>query len=313
MNTSLKNLFTIRNGLVHIYGQPISRHETYPWLYCANDIHKALVKRAGCIAEKKGKDVTIAKSKVTAKLPSVWIKRKVNDCPDTWNKEINLAGKSSLQKYFNVKSGSDIKNNLLKFNWSNPDQLKMRDVAIQTKPGRYGGTYLCSQLIIAYCEWTSPQFANRVRQIFFEFTDGDQELHEELDKNHNRAKGTQTRQESKDNWPDWKKWNSDHSASYIVTTGVITNEVLGKSKAKYMEEHGIGEPFRDNISVSALDMINSAQTLTIQLGDQLNSSGQHEVNAVAMRAGNVVKELGRVSSLDKLDKLLSVIRSTELE
>ena len=68
MNTSLKNLFTIRDGLVHIYGQPISRHETYPWLYCANDIHKALVKRAVCMAEKKGKDVTIAKSKVTARI-----------------------------------------------------------------------------------------------------------------------------------------------------------------------------------------------------------------------------------------------------
>lgn len=312
MNTSLKNLFTIRDGLVHIYGQPISRHETYPWLYCATDIHKALVKRAIRIAEKNGKDVEKAKAKASLRKPGAWIGRKVQDTPDTWIKEINTAGKLSLQTYFNTKSGLEIKKKVVEFKGTSYVPLKLKDVAIQTKPGRYGGTYLCEQLIIAYCEWTSPKFAAHVRQLFIDFAHGKQELHEVLDKNFNRAKGTVTRQESKESWPDWKKWNSDHAASYIVTTGVITNEVLGKSKAKYMEETGIGEPFRDNISVNTLDMITSAQTLTIQLGDQMNSLGQHEVNAVAMRAGNVVKELGRVSSLDKLDKLLSVIRSTSL-
>lgn len=299
MNTSLKNLFTIRDGLVHIYGQPIGRHETYPWLYCANDIHKALVKRAVRMAEKNGKDVVIERNKVEGKRPGHWLASEARDGAQ-WKKTVSLAGKKAYKSY-----ATSMATDVAIEKPSSPSEA-----AIQTKPGRYGGTYLCEQLIIAYCEWTSPKFAAHVRQLFLDFAHGKQELHEELNKNYNRAKGTQTRQESKDSWPDWKQWNSDHAASYIVTTGVITNEVLGKSKAKYMEEHGIGEPFRDNISVSALDMINSAQTLTIQLGDQLNSSGQHEVNAVAMRAGTVVKELGRVSSLDKLDKLLSVIRST---
>jgi hypothetical protein len=300
MNTSLKNLFTIRDGLVHIYGQPISRHETYPWLYCANDIHRALVKRAVRMAEKSGKDVERAKAKAMRRRPGDWISDK-NKTPAIWAKHFNKAGKTAFKEY--TDSMPDVSG------IEKPECPRL--AAIQTKIGRYGGTFLCEQLITEYCAWTSAKFAEHVFKIFRDFAHGGtQHLREEMDRNQIRAKGTQTRQESKDNWPDWKKWNSDHAASYIVTTGVITNEVLGKSKAKYMEEQGIGEPFRDNISVSALDMINSAQTLTIQLGDQLNSSGQHEVNAVAMRAGTVVKELGRVSSLDNLDKLLSVIRST---
>jgi hypothetical protein len=305
MNTSLKNLFSIRDGQVHIYGQPIGRHETYPWLYCANDIHKALVKRAVRMAERSGKDVEKAKTRVTGKRPGHWISDNSRDT--SWDNLVSRAGKKAYSAHVKASTLSMAATAAIE------KPVSPSAAAIQTKPGRYGGTYLCEQLIIAYCEWTSPKFASHVRQLFLDFAHGKQELHEQLDKNHIRAKGTQSRQESKENWPDWKKWNSDHAASYIVTTGVITNEVLGKSKAKYMEEHGIGEPFRDNISVSTLDMITSAQTLTIQLGDQMNSSGQHEVNDVAMRAGKVVKELGRASSLAKLDKLLSVIREANLD
>lgn len=311
MNTSLKNLFTIRDGIVHIYGQPISRHETYPWLYCATDIHKALVKRAVRMAEKNGKDVEKAKAKALRRRPGDWVSDK-GKTSNKWAKSLSTVGKLAYKEYVSsMATYTAIEKPTPEISGVEKPPSPSA-AAIQTKPGRYGGTYLCEQLIIAYCEWTSPKFAAHVRQLFIDFAHGKQELHEVLDKNFNRAKGTVTRQESKESWPDWKKWNSDHAASYIVTTGVITNEVLGKSKAKYMEETGIGEPFRDNISVNTLDMITSAQTLTIQLGDQMNSSGQHEVNAVAIRAGSVVKELGRVSSLDKLDKLLSVIRSTSL-
>jgi hypothetical protein len=311
MNTSLKSLFSIRDGQVHIYGQPIGRHETYPWLYCANDIHKALVKRAVRMAERTGKDAEKAKAKITEMRPGNWIKRKVQDTPDTWVKEINAAGKLSLQAYFNTKSGVEIKKKIVAlkvtngvpFNAAADAALKMRDVAIQTKPGRYGGTYLCEQLILAYCEWTSPKFAAHVRQLFLDFAHGKQELHEQLDKNHIRAKGTSTRQESKERWADWKQWNSDHKASYIVTTGVVTHEVLGKSKSKYMEETGIGEPFRDNISEATLALINSAQMLTISLGTRDNADGQHAVNSAAMRAGRAIRSIANSSNAE-IDKLI---------
>lgn len=303
MNTSLKNLFTIRDGLVHIYGQPISRHETYPWLYCANDIHKALVKRAVRIAEKSGKDVEKAKAKVDSRLPGIWIKRKTQDTPEAWESEIKLAGKISLQNFFKLKSGAEIKAKVDEFRMADVAILRMKDVSIQTKRGRGAGTYLCEQLIIAYCEWTSPKFAAHVRQLFLDFAHGKQELHEELDKNHNRAKGTATRQESKERWADWKQWNSDHKASYIVTTGVVTHEVLGKSKAKYMEETGIGEPFRDNMPEATLALINSAQMLTISLGTRDNAQGQHEVNTAAARAGRAIRSLSNASN-SEIDRLV---------
>ena len=302
MNTSLKNLFTIRDGLVHIYGQPISRHETYPWLYCANDIHKALVKRAVRMAEKSGEDVEKAKAKAMRRRPGDWVSDK-SKTSDKWAKSLSTAGKlaykehvSSMATYAAIEKPMPAVSGVEK-----PPSPSA--AAIQTKPGRYGGTYLCEQLITEYCAWTSVKFAEHVFKVFRDFAHGKQELHEVLDKNFNRAKGTVTRKESKERWADWKQWNSDHKASYIVTTGVVTHEVLGKSKAKYMEETGIGEPFRDNMPEATLALINSAQMLTISLGTRDNAQGQHEVSTAAARAGRAIRSLANASN-SEIDRLV---------
>lgn len=187
METSISKLFTIKNGLVHIYGQSLSTHPEFNWLYCATDIHKALVARAEALAVRKEEDVTKAVEKARTRKPGMWIQRNKSDTPDAWKQTIAAAAKETLRDKFGGPD-STREECLLNFRRAmNNYELRPSDSVIKTTRGRNGATYISEQLIIVYCQWTSPKFAAHVRQIFLDFAHGRQYLHDELANNNVRS------------------------------------------------------------------------------------------------------------------------------
>lgn len=182
MENSISKLFTIKNGLVHIYGQSLSTHHEFNWLYCATDIHKALVARAEALAMRKGEDVAKAVEKARTRKPGMWIQRNKSDTPDAWKQTIAASAKETLRDKFGGPD-STREECLLNFRRAmNNYELRPSDSVIKTTRGRNGATYISEQLIIVYCQWTSPKFAAHVRQLFIDFSYGSQHLHDELAK-----------------------------------------------------------------------------------------------------------------------------------
>jgi hypothetical protein len=103
----------------------------------------------------------------------------------------------------------------------------------------------------------------------------------------NRAKNTATREESKDQWPEWIEWHKEHGSNSPSTLGEIYPVVLGKTKREYMADRGIGEPFRDNMDEADLRTTTTAQALTMQEGSRVNAQGQPQVGAVARSAARM--------------------------
>lgn len=187
METSISKLFTTKNGLVHIYGQSLSTHPEFTWLYCATDIHKALVARAEALAMRKGEDVAKAVEKARTRKPGMWIQRNKSDTPEAWKQTIAAAAKETLRNNFGEKDSTK-EECLLNFRCAmNNYELRPSDSVIKTTRGRNGATYVSQQLIIAYCQWTSPKFAAHVRQLFLDFAHGRQHLHDELANNNVRS------------------------------------------------------------------------------------------------------------------------------
>jgi hypothetical protein len=277
-------------GVLHVYDTPLKPHAEFPWLWSTNSLLEAVLKyqRGNGVSE-----AALAKFKKT-KDPSQWVRSQARTATH-WPKEVRVAGRTQKQE-LNMYKNTCMKPRLLE------------EYALQTVRGRFGGTYLCASLIVAYCRYLHPEFGALVDDFFARGIQGSNSVIAEVQVNAERAKGTPTRESSLEQWADWKAWNAEVGASHIQTTGEVTSGVLGASRKTYMERMGVKEPFRDNVAEPVLRAIVTGQALTMQIGSNLRVSDQHSANAVARLSGEHARQVSEVESLDDLRALTERVR-----
>ena len=249
-------IIVVDSGELYLLGKLISRHHEFPWLFSITDVYKACEKSIKREAVRKGKS---PETYFLSKRPSQWIRTK-----DEYGIQKSSASTRKRLNRYGVTCGFGTENSdvqkrasLILSSMSDRD-IVLKLVKGNFKNGAKQGTYVCQNWIIQYAAFLNEPLSEEITNTFISVLNGyTQEITKKVQKNENRAKGTQARAD-----------NIEFNHRLVEACGLkkllpmhvqrgINEGVLGMTATKYKKLHDIKEPFNDNLTEDQVDIKNA--------------------------------------------------------
>jgi hypothetical protein len=249
-------MIVVDSGELYVFGKLISRHPDFPWLFSITDVYKACEKPIRREAVKYEKD---PETTYKSKRPGAWIQWNTNEerIDNVSSKLRKRISKYGVDCGFGKRTNTDARRLA---------SVSNRDLCIQVKKGgttkgtvkAVQGTYVAQDLIILYAGFLNEKLRSSVYDVFISVLNGyTEEVVTKVQKNENRAKGTQARAD-----------NIEFNHRLVEACGLkkllpmhvqrgINEGVLGMTATKYKKLHDIKEPFNDNITEDQVDIKNA--------------------------------------------------------
>jgi hypothetical protein len=262
----------VDSGELYVFGKLISRHPDFPWLFSITDVYKACEKSIKREALRKGKK---PETYFKTREPGQWIRTK----DEHGIKRSAVATRKRLLKHgiscgfgqestvrpgisVNLSSSTDMRPGIS----VNLYTISDRDMVIKIVKGgstrgankTVQGTYVCQNWIVQYASFLNESLSEEITNTFVSVLNGyTEEVTKKVEKNENRAKGTQARAD-----------NIEFNHRLVEACGLkkllpmhvqrgINEGVLGMTATKYKKLHDIKEPFNDNLTEDQVDIKNA--------------------------------------------------------
>ena len=160
------------------------------------------------------------------------------------------------------------------------------------------GTYVCQNWIVQYAAFLNESLSEEITNTFVSVLNGyKEEVTNKVEKNENRAKGTQTRA---DNIQLNHRLVEACGLKRIIPMKVqqgVNEGVLGMTATKYKKLHSIKEPFNDNLTEDQVDMKNIGISLaTMRIRNHVKETLTHkEGTHIGLTSGQRARKLAEES------------------
>ena len=270
-------IIVVDSGELYLLGKLVSRHPEFPWLFSITDVYKACEKSIKREAVRKGKS---PETYFKTREPGQWIRTKdeygIQKSSASTRKRLNRYGitcgfgteNSDAQKRASTLSESIVRprteeSDMRRRISLNLSTLSDKDIVIKVVKGNFKngakqGTYVCQNWIIQYAAFLNESLSEEITNTFISVLNGyTEEVVTKVQKNENRAKGTQARAD-----------NIEFNHRLVEACGLkkllpmhvqrgINEGVLGMTATKYKKLHSIKEPFNDNLTEDQVDIKNA--------------------------------------------------------
>ena len=254
----------IINGEMLIFGQQLPRHPEFPWLFSATHLHKFCEQAIRRKAESVGKDPD---KFYEAKRPAQWIRFNILNRESKERVEHYAEHTRRRIKKYGPNLGFAKRKSDVRYLTSLISGLTDLEVVCVTAKGNskkvLQGSYLCQLAIVKYIETFSDRFRALVQDTFVSVANGEvEEVTRQVEENYQKAKGTPTRKEHKEQNYRLTKACGDKYLLPIHPQKGINLATLGTTAKKFKEATGISEPLNDNLPVGLVAVRAVATELT---------------------------------------------------
>ena len=242
-------------GEMYIFGEKLSRHPEFPWLFSATALHKSCEEAIKLRAKKDGKD---PEKFFTAKRPGEWIRFNIL-APTNKERVEHYANHTRTRiKKYGPNLGFGMKKSDGRFLPSQIDSLTDLQVVCVTAKGNSSkvlqGSYLCQLAIVKYIETFSEKFRATVQNSFISMVNGEVEtVTDQIEKARAIAKGSKELERCKEAGVILQEACAEKKIRNGIKVQEGINEgILGMPGEKYRKLNGLQKPLNDNLSLSQI-------------------------------------------------------------
>ena len=299
-------IIAVDSGELYLLGKLISRHPEMPWLFSITDVYRACEKSIKREAVRKGKS---PETYFLSKRPSQWIRIKdehgIQKSSASTRKRLNRYGitcgfgteNSDAQKRASLNLSTISESDVRRRTSLNLSSLSDRDIVIKVVKGNFKngakqGTYVCQNWIIQYAAFLNESLSEEITNTFISVLNGyTQEITKKVQKNENRAKGTQARADNIELNNKLVEACGRKSVLPMKVQEGINEGALGMTATKYKKAYNIKEPFNDNVleiqvATKNIGIILATTKLNMHIKPKLN---QREGKQIGKISGELAK------------------------